>query len=83
MASMMAPATAQQSSGGIFTITRHSIDQGGGVSSGGIFALTGSIAQIDADPSAALNGNVTLRGGFWLTGEAAALPEAFFRDGFE
>jgi hypothetical protein len=53
-----------------YTIPWSTIDGGGGTSSGGAYALSGTIGQPDA--SAPLSGGVyTLTGGFW-----AGLPEA-------
>lgn len=46
-----------------FSIPSYSIDGGGGTSTGGSFALHGSIGQPDAGP---MNGGAyTLQGGFW------------------
>lgn len=59
------------------------IDAGGGTATGGVFAVTGTIAQIDADPlHPASGGNFVLTGGFWVA-HAAPASELLFRSGFE
>ncbi len=47
-----------------FSIDRHTVDCGGGVSSGGSFELTGTIGQHDAGGFSA-GGGYELAGGFW------------------
>jgi len=49
-----------------YQIPWHSIDSGGGTSSGGQYVLTGTIGQPDAAYSA--GGNYELLGGFWTGG---------------
>ena len=51
---------------GQYDISWYTIDGGGGTSSGGQYALTGTIGQPDADYSA--GGNYELLGGFWPGG---------------
>ena len=60
-----AAAGAQQALGPAgYDLTWHTIDGGGGTSSGGVFELSGTIGQPDA--GAALSGGTfTLVGGFW------------------
>ena len=65
------PGSAQQ------TITRHTIDNGGGRSENVRFVLTGTIGQPDAKPLLE-GGGYRLGGGFW-----ASVDPAIFRDGFE
>ena len=72
-------AIAQESSGEAFSITHHTIDNGGGVSQGGQFSLTGTTGQMDADESVASGGQFSLRGGFWSTNTG----DLIFRDNFE
>lgn len=72
-----------QSSGGQFTITRSTIDNGGGVSVGGQFVVTGTIGQSDASVQTASGGSFDLSGGFWTRGVAVPLEELIFSDGFE
>lgn len=61
------------------------VPAGGGRSSGGNFAVEGSVGQADADPLHPSSGGAyTITGGFWPeTQSQAALPEAVFADGFE
>ena len=60
---MIASASAQADP---YEITWHSIDGGGGRSSGGPYVLTGTIGQPDAAYSA--GGRYELLGGFWAGG---------------
>jgi len=60
------PMLAQTS--GIFEISWHTIDGGGGESSGGNYALTGIIGQSDA--GVLMSGDdYTMTGGFWEVGD--------------
>ena len=70
--------TQAQSSGGEFTITKSTIDNGGGVSSGGDFTLTGTIGQHDASVQQTSGGGFLLAGGFW-----AIVSDFIFSDSFE
>lgn len=65
------PGAAQQ------TITRHTIDGGGGRSENARYVLTGTIGQPDAKPLLE-GGGYRLGGGFW-----ADVDPAIFRDSFE
>lgn len=58
-------------------LTWHTIDGGGGVSSGGIFKLSATIGQPDAcSPAAPMTGGIfTLVGGFWPGVEIVEVPE--------
>jgi hypothetical protein len=67
-----------QFSGGDFEITRSTLDNGGGVSTGGEFSLTGTIGQADASSRPSSGGGFSLAGGFW-----AKVTDVIFRDGFE
>lgn len=53
-----------------YRIDWYSVDQGGGVSGGGLYAVTGVAGQPDAGVSSV--GAYALRGGFILSGPAAA-----------
>jgi len=53
-------AAAQNSS-----IDWHTLDGGGGTSSGGQFSLSGTIGQADADARPMTGGGFSLTGGFW------------------
>lgn len=50
-------------SGGPYTLSWSTIDGGGGTSTGGVFAVIGTIGQPDAGVMS--GGNYTLVGGFW------------------
>jgi hypothetical protein len=54
-----------------YSISWSTVDGGGGVSSGGVYALAGTIGQHDAGRLS--GGAYTLQGGFW-GGAAAILP---------
>lgn len=69
-----------QSTGGDFKIIKHTIDSGGGASSGGAFALTGTIGQPDANQDIAAGGGFSLAGGFWAN---ATIYDVIFQDSFE
>ena len=83
LASLCAQQVMAQSSGGDFEITRHTIDNGGGQSSGGAFTLTGTIGQADALPQTASGGSFQMTGGFWANGPVMPPGELLFADGFE
>lgn len=48
-----------------FSIDWFTIDGGGGTSTGGVFSLSGTIGQPDANPQPLTGGNFALVGGFW------------------
>ncbi len=65
-----------------FANRRYVIASGGGSSSGGSFAISGTIGQADADPlQPSTGGTFAITGGFW--GTAAAQTDGLFEDGFE
>ena len=64
------PASAQSS----YAIDWHTIDGGGGTSTGGVFAISGTIGQPDA--GAASGGGFSISGGFWSVVEAIQAPGA-------
>lgn len=68
-------------SGGSFNIPKSTIDAGGGLSSGGDFAVTGTIGQVDVS-QAISGGGFVLNGGFWPK-EAVVRQDALFKDSFE
>lgn len=74
----LALGAAAQSGGG-YVIVRQSIDNGAGASSGGVFALTGSVGQLDAD-APATSPSYRLQGGFLRSTNAI---DPVFQDGFE
>jgi len=63
------PATAQ------YAITWHTIDGGGGTSTGGVYSVTGTIGQPDAGATMT-GGSYSLTGGFWALPEAVPNPNA-------
>lgn len=69
-----------QSSSGDFEITKSTIDNGGGLSSGAEFSLKGTIGQPDASQEVAIGGEFALSGGFWAN---ATVINVIFKDNFE
>lgn len=63
------PASAQN-----YSIDWHSIDGGGGTSTGGVYSVSGTIGQPDAGALMS-GGNYTLQGGFWAI-QAVQTPGA-------
>ena len=59
-----------------YDLTWWSVDGGGGTSTGGVYAVTGTIGQPDA--GAMRGGNYSLTGGFWSLIAAVQTPEAPF-----
>jgi len=57
-----------------YSIDWQTIDGGGGTSTGGVYAVTGTIGQPDA--GAMSGGNYTLQGGFWGVVSAVQTPGA-------
>lgn len=57
-----------------YSIDWHTIDGGGGTSTGGVYAVTGTIGQPDAGRMT--GGNFTIEGGFWGILSAVQLPGA-------
>jgi len=55
-----------------YSIDWYTIDGGGGTSTGGVYAVSGTIGQPDA--GAMSGGNYTLQGGFWGVIAAVQLP---------
>jgi hypothetical protein len=48
-----------------YSIDRFNIDGGGGVSTGGVYSVSGTIGQLDATPQPLTGGDYSLAGGFW------------------
>ncbi|MHC4624788.1 MAG: hypothetical protein ACYS4W_12895, partial [Planctomycetota bacterium] len=65
-ASFLMIASAMGQSGGPYDLSWSTIDGGGGVSSGGLYILTGTVGQPDAASSA--GGPYEALGGFWPGG---------------
>ena len=75
---LISAITFAQSSSEDFEITKSTIDNGGGTSSGGDFSLTGTIGQSDANPQISTGGGFLLAGGFW-----AKAHDVIFKNSFE
>lgn len=76
-ANSTAIAKTSQSSAG-----RAVIASGGGTSTGGNFAIDGTIGQADVDPlQPSTGGAFAITGGFWFT--ESPRPDGLFGDGFE
>jgi hypothetical protein len=58
-----------------YSIPWHTVDGGGGTSSGGVYSLSGTIGQPDASATPLTNGQFTVTGGFWV------LPQAVQSEG--
>ncbi len=57
-----------------YSIDWYTVDGGGGTSTGGVYSVTGTIGQPDAD--AMSGGNYTVVGGFWGTVAVVQIPGA-------
>lgn len=79
-----APAPAARQGTGL-AVARHVIAGGGDTSSGGVFAVSGTIGQPDADPLQPSTGGVfAITGGFWPgVRPAASATDPVFANGFE
>jgi hypothetical protein len=58
-----------------YTIPWHTIDGGGGTSTGGIYSVSGTIGQPDAG-GPMTNGQYSVTGGFWALPQAVQTPGA-------
>jgi len=63
-----AAAGAQKALGPAYDLSWHTIDGGGGTSTGGTYSLSGTIGQHDASTSLMTGGTFELAGGFWAGG---------------
>jgi hypothetical protein len=61
---LSAGTAAAQSSGGPWTLRSSTLDGGGGVSTGGVWKVSGTIGQADASPRNT-GGVLAVKGGFW------------------
>jgi len=78
------PGSTGASGAGPYAVARWTIDGGGGRSSGGTYALSGTIAQPDADPLQPSAGAAyAITSGFWPGVEQVVPTTALFADGFE
>ncbi|MCA9254312.1 MAG: hypothetical protein KDA33_01685 [Phycisphaerales bacterium] len=75
----VAPATLAD----VYTLSRYTVDGGGGRSAGAGFELTGSVGQHDAGPAAGpMSGaGFEIRGGFWAASESCSCPGDMNGDG--
>ena len=67
--------SANAQSGGGYDLSWHTIDGGGGTSTGGVFSVTGTIGQPDAG-GPMTNGQYSVTGGFWALPTAVQVPNA-------
>ena len=71
------PASAAGEATGDYAVEWFTIDAGGGASSGGAYAVEGTLGQPDAEPLHPADGGAfALTGGFWAlpTGEVPSAP---------
>lgn len=57
-----------------FSIDWHTIDGGGGTSTGSVHRISGTIGQPDANPTPMTGGAYSLVGGFWALPELVQIP---------
>jgi hypothetical protein len=76
--SLLSTLALAQPSGGSYTLTKSTIDGGGGLSAGGAYTLNGTVGQPDASLQVHTGGPYQLRGGFW-----GRLTDLIFKDSFE
>lgn len=57
-----------------YTIDWYTIDGGGGTSTGGVYAVSGTIGQPDASTTPLTNGQYAVVGGFWALPQAIQTP---------
>ena len=75
---------ANAQSGGVYSITRSTVDGGGGTVQGGPYVLTGTTGQPEPGPAHA-GGVYAVTGGFWPADADANVVagDGLFADGFE
>lgn len=76
--SLLSTLALAQPSGGTYTITKSTLDNGGGTSAGGVYSLTGTVGQADAGLQGLAGGPYQLTGGFW-----SEILDLIFKDSFE
>lgn len=69
--------------GGAYVMREQAIAGGGARATGGIYVLTGTLGQAEADPASAAGGSYRLTGGFHGPHSAGPQEEVIFVDGFE
>jgi hypothetical protein len=57
-----------------FRIDWHTIDGGGGISTGSVYKVSGTIGQPDASPALMTGGAYSVVGGFWALPEVVQIP---------
>lgn len=67
--------------GGPYVLSKQAIAAGGARASGGVYVLTGTVAQAALDPSAATAAGYSLTSGFHFPSQP--LADDLFADGFE
>jgi hypothetical protein len=75
LAALLLAVRLGTASGQTFSIPWSTIDGGGGTSTGGVFAVSGTIGQPDAGPAMS-SGNFAVLGGFWSIVSAVQTPGA-------
>lgn len=79
-----ATSTPSTGEGSSYAIERWTVAGGGGKSSGGSFAVSGTIAQPDSDPlQPSTGGTFAVTGGFWPGLRRRDAASEVFADGFE
>lgn len=59
-----------------YSIDWHTIDGGGGTSTGGVYSVSGTIGQPDAGTTPMTNGQYSVTGGFWVLPTAVQVTNA-------
>jgi len=75
VAALALAASAMIAHAQIYSIPWHTVDGGGGTSTGGVYRVSGTIGQPDAGPPAHAGG-YTLIGGFWVLPQLVQTPGA-------
>jgi len=68
--------TALQTEAQSFSIDWFTIDGGGGASTGGVYSVSGTIGQADANPQPLIGGSFSVVGGFWSLFSVVQTPGA-------
>jgi hypothetical protein len=79
----LAAGAARSQSGGPYVIRKSTVDDGGSRSTGGVYAISGSVGQHDASLLTTSGGTISVTGGFWANGVVAVPSARLFADGFE
>ena len=65
LATLLLALTLSAAQAQTYSIDWSTVDGGGGTSTGGVYAVTGTLGQPDASQQAMTGGNYSLVGGFW------------------